>query len=111
MLIPGILTLLPTCTISVLMTNNVPDQNTIEDITSEIQFSKILQKMNPELKSPQMLIYISEFQVDFQDAKDFQSCLKIYKDEVAIAKQKILKMINQYYKHFSSFYNSQTSHK
>ena len=101
MLIPGILTLLPTCTISVLMTNNVPDQNTIEDITSEIQFSKILQKMNPELKSPQMLIYISEFQVDFQDAKDFQSCLKIYKDEVAIAKQKILKMINQYYKHLN----------
>lgn len=101
MLIPGILTLLPTCTISVLMTNNVIDQYTIEDITSEIQFSKILQKMNPELKSPKVLIYISEFQVGFQDDEDFQSCLKIYEREVTISKQNILKMINQYYKHLN----------
>ena len=57
-IIPGILTLLPTCTISVIMTSDVPDQNMLENIASEIQFSQILQTMNPELKSPFVIIYI-----------------------------------------------------
>ena len=57
-LIPGILTLLQICTVSVIMIKTVPDQNTITQIGSEIQISKLLQQINSEIKSPLVSIYI-----------------------------------------------------
>ena len=80
-LIPGILTLLQICTVSVIMINTVPDQNTITQIGSEIQISKILQQINPELKSPLVSIYISGYQVDTSELDDFDLCLHKYEEE------------------------------
>ena len=100
-IIPGILTLLPTCTISVIMTSDVPDQIMLGDIASEIQFSQILQTMNPELKSPFVIIYISGFQADFQGGTDYESCTKIYEEEVLQTKKTILETMQRDYEHLN----------
>ena len=57
-LIPGILTLLQVCTFSIIMINNVLDSNTVDQVASEIQFTKILQQINKDIKSPLVSIYI-----------------------------------------------------
>ena len=80
-LIPGILTLLQICTFSVIMTNTVPDTNTVDQIASEIQFTKILQQMNKELKSPMIAIYISGYQIDIVGKNDYDDCLQEYQYE------------------------------
>ena len=80
-LIPGILTLLQICTFSVIMINSVPNVNNISQISSEIQFSKILQQINQDLKSPLVSIYISGYQVDILELDDFEVCLEEYQSQ------------------------------
>ena len=96
-LIPGILTLLQICTVSVIMINTVPDQNTITQIGSEIQISKILQQINPELKSPLVSIYISGYQVDTSEIDDFDLCLSKYEEERDETTDKIFENMKKKY--------------
>jgi len=97
-LIPGILTLLQVCTLSVIMINTVPDVNTISQISSEIQFSKILQQINKDLQSPLVAIYISGYQVDIIKYDDFDTCLEIYESEKEQTVDLILENITEKYK-------------
>ena len=97
-LIPGILTLLQVCTLSVIMINTVPDVNTISQISSEIQFSKILQQINKDLQSPLVTIYISGYQVDIIKYDDFDTCLEIYETEKEQTVDLILENISEKYK-------------
>ena len=98
MLIPGILTLLQVCTLSVIMINTVPDVNTISQITAEIQFSKILQQINKELQSPLVTIYISGYQVDIIKYNDFDTCKELYESERDETVDLILQNIKDKYK-------------
>ena len=100
-LIPGILTLLQICTLSVIMISSVPDVNTISQISSEIQFSKILQQINPELKSPLVTIYISGYQIDIVGIDDFDACINEYQYERDQTSDLILKNINDNYPHLN----------
>ena len=79
--IPGILTLLQVATLSVIMTNQAVNENTASQISAEIQFSKILQKINRDLQSPLVAIFISGFLVDVLGINDFDSCVNEYSDE------------------------------
>jgi len=97
-LIPGILTLLQVCTLSVIMINTVPDINTLSQISSEIQFSKILQQINKDLQSPLVAIYISGYQVDIIKYDDFDTCLEIYESEKEQTVDLILENITEKYK-------------
>ena len=97
-LIPGILTLLQICTLSVIMINTVPDVNTLSQISSEIQFSKILQQINKDLQSPLVAIYISGYQVDLIKYDDFDTCLEIYESEKEQTVDLILENISEKYK-------------
>ena len=101
LLIPGILTLLQICTFSVIMINSVPNSNTIKQITSEIQFSKILQQMNKELSSPLVGIFISGYQVDTVKLDDFDLCKSEYEKERDKTLDLILKNINEEYSHLN----------
>jgi len=94
-LIPGILTLLQICTFSVIMINTVPDTNTVNQIASEIQFTKILQQINKELKSPMVSIYISGYQIDILEKDDFDACRSAYEEEREVTSDLILKTINE----------------
>ena len=98
-LIPGILTLLQICTFSVIMINSVPNVNNISQISSEIQFSKILQQINQDLKSPLVSIYISGYQVDILELDDFEVCLEEYQSQRDITVDLILKNLNDNYPH------------
>ena len=100
-LIPGILTLLQICTLSVIMISSVPDVNTISQISSEIQFSKILQQINPELKSPLVTIYISGYQIDIVGIDDFDACINEYQYERDQTSDLILKNMNDNYPHLN----------
>ena len=100
-LIPGILTLLQVCTLSVIMINTVPDVNTISQITSEIQFSKILQQINKDLQSPLVAIYISGYQVDIVKYNDFETCKEMYESERDETIELIIQNIKEKYKHLN----------
>ena len=97
-LIPGILTLLQVCTLSVIMINTVPDKNTISQISAEIQFSKILQQINNEFQPPLVAIYISGYQVDIVKYDDFETCKEIYENERDQTIDLILEYMNEKYK-------------
>ena len=60
------------------MINNIPNVNTVTRITSEIQFSKILQQINSELKSPLIAVYILGCQVAVIEIDDFEGCKAEY---------------------------------
>ena len=96
-LIPGILTLLQICNFSVIMTKTVPDLFMISQISSEIQFSKILQQINNELKSPLVSIYVSGYLIDIVEINNFEECLNMYEKEGNKSKNLILKKINEDY--------------
>ena len=98
LLIPGILTLLQVCTLSVIMINTVPDDNTISQITSEIQFSKILQQINKDLQSPLVAVYISGYQIDLVNCTNFEECKQLYEDERDETIDVIYDYINKKYK-------------
>ena len=98
-LIPGILTLLQICTLSVIMINSVPDVNTTSQISSEIQFSRLLQQLNNELKSPLVAIYISGYQIDIVEINDFDECVNEYEFEKTQTTDSIFKNINEKYPH------------
>ena len=100
-LIPGILTLLQICTLSVIMINNVPDVNTVTQITSEIQFSKILQQINSELKSPLIAVYISGYQVDVTEIDDFEGCKTEYQARRDETSDLILNHMNKNFPHLN----------
>ena len=100
-LIPGILTLLQICTLSVIMINNVPDVNTVTQITSEIQFSKILQQINSELKSPLIAVYISGYQVDVTEIDDFEGCIAEYQARRDETSDLILNHMNKNFPHLN----------
>ena len=94
-LIPGILTLLQICSFSVIMTKSVPDLFMISQISSEIQFSKFLQQINDELKSPLASIYISGYMIDTVEINNFEECLNLYEKEGNKSKDLILKKVNE----------------
>ena len=96
-LIPGILTLLQVCTFSVIMINNVADTNTVDQIASEIQFTKILQQINKDIKSPLVSIYISGYQVDIEKLDDFDDCISEYNINRDQTSDLILSKVNEKY--------------
>ena len=96
-LIPGILTLLQVCTFSVIMINNVADTNTVDQIASEIQFTKILQQINKDIKSPLVSVYISGYQVDIERLDDFEDCIREYNINRDETYDLILSKVNEKY--------------
>ena len=100
-LIPGILTLLQVCTLSVIMINTVPNLNTVSQISSEIQFSKILQQINKDLQSPLVSIYISGYQIDLINLDDFDTAVEEYQYEREKTIDLIDKNINEKYPHLN----------
>ena len=100
-LIPGILTLLQICAFSVIMINTVPDTNTVDQLLSEIQFSKILQQINKELESPLVSIYISGYQIDISGKDDLDECVQYYQEEREETADLILKKMDEKYPHLN----------
>ena len=96
-LIPGILPLLQVCTFSVIMINNVADTNTVDQIASEIQFTKILQQINKDIKSPLVSIYIYGYQVDIEKLDDFDDCISEYNNNRDQTSDLILSKVNEKY--------------
>ena len=96
-LIPGILTLLQVCTFSVIMINNVADTNTVDQIAAEIQFTKILQQINKDIKCPLVSIYISGYQVDIEKLDDFDDCVSEYNNNRDQTSDLILEKVREKY--------------
>ena len=96
-LIPGILTLLQVCTFSVIMINNIADTNAVDQIVSEIQFTKILQQINKDINSPLVSIYISGYQVETEKFDDFDDCISEFNYNKELTSNKILGHIKKYY--------------
>ena len=78
------------------MIKTVPDQNTITQIGSEIQISKLLQQINSEIKSPLVSIYISGFQIDTTEINDFDLCINKYEEERDETTEKVFENIKKY---------------
>ena len=93
-LIPGILTLLQICSFSVIMINSNPNEESISQIYSGIQFSKLLKQINKDLQSPLIGIYISRFQIDISEYDDYYIC----KDEYIKGRDDTLDLIFNYIK-------------
>ena len=96
-LIPGILTLLQVCTFSVIMISNVADINTVDQIASEIQFTKILQQINKDIKCPLVAIYISGYQVDIEKLDEFDDCIHEYNINREQTSDLIYEKVNEKY--------------
>ena len=96
-LIPGILTLLQVCTFSIIMINNVLDSNTVDQVASEIQFTKILQQINKDIKSPLVSIYISEYQIELEKIMDYNECIKEYEKNTEKTFDLFLNKVNEKY--------------
>ena len=95
--IPGILTLLQVSTLSVIMTNQAVNENTASQIAAEIQFSKILQKLNSDLQSPLVAIFISGFLVDIIGKRTLEECTNEYSEECSRVSDVIRDSIKEKY--------------
>ena len=96
--IPGILTLLQVSTLSVIMTNQSVNENTVSQLAAEIQFSKILQQINKDLQASLVAIYVSSFLVDIlKNNNDFENCVSNYSDECQIVSDVIYNYIKENY--------------
>ena len=95
--IPGILTLLQVSSLSVIMTNQAVNENTASQLAAEIQFSKILQKLNRDLQSPLVAIFISGFLVDIIGKKTLEECTNEYSEECARVSEVISDSIKEKY--------------
>ena len=107
--IPGILTLLQICTISVYMVNRNCSANDLKEICSQIQISRIIDK---KIISPKVTIYISnifsgkkednENEDDGDDNKNEEEeeediILNNYKESANVEKQRIYEAVNKKY--------------
>ena len=95
--IPGILTLLQVSSLSVIMTNQAVNENTASQLAAEIQFSKILQKLNRDLQSPLVAIFISGFLVDIIGKGSLEECINEYNDECVRVSEVINSSIKEKY--------------
>ena len=97
LLIPGILTLLQVCTLSVIMIANSPNANDIEQITSELRISKYVEQINPSLKSPLISIYVSGYQIEYSDLDDENDIMSKYEEACEKTVKDILLKLNKDY--------------
>ena len=81
LLIPGVLTLLQVCTLSVIMISNVPNAKDLEQISSEFRLGKFLQLLNPDLKSPLVSIYIANYQIEIDEDENYSDLRDKYNEE------------------------------
>ena len=95
--IPGILTLLQVSSLSVIMTNQAVNLNTVSQFAADIQFSKILQKVNKDLQAPLVAIFVSGFLVDIAGKKTLDDCLIDYSRECKKISDEIDKNIRKKY--------------
>ena len=95
--IPGILTLLQVSSLSVIMTNQAVNLNTVSQFAADIQFSKILQKVNKDLQAPLVAIFVSGFLVDIAGKKTLDDCLMDYSRECKKISDEIDKNIRKKY--------------
>ena len=72
---------------------NCSEQNTITQISAEIQISKLLQQINPEIKSPLVSIFISGFQIEIDD---FDLSINKYEEERDETTEKVFENIKKY---------------
>ena len=79
------------------MISNIADTNAVDQIVSEIQFTKILQQINKDINSPLVSIYISGFQVEIEKFDDFDDCISEYNNNRDLTSNKILGHIKKYY--------------
>ena len=79
------------------MISNIADTNTVDQIVSEIQFTKILQQINKDINSPLVSIYISGYQVETEKFDDFDDCVSEYNYNKELTSNKILGHIKKYY--------------
>ena len=103
----GILTLLQLCTISISIAHRFCSTDDIKEICSQIQISRILKKMNNNLSSPLIAIYISnifcgkknnENNNNEDDDKSYEDIKKEYEDSRKEQKKRIFKDIYENYK-------------
>ena len=97
LLIPGVLTLLQVCTLSVIMISNVPNAKDLEQISSEFRLGKFLQLLNPDLKSPLVSIYIANYQIEIDEDDDYNDLCEKYNDERDKNSKQIYQRLKQDY--------------
>ena len=97
LLIPGVLTLLQVCTLSVIMISNVPNAKDLEQISSEFRLGKFLQLLNPDLKSPLVSIYIANYQIEIDEDDNYYELSSKYQSERDKNSELIYKRLKQDY--------------
>ena len=97
LLIPGVLTLLQVCTLSVIMISNVPNAKDLEQISSEFRLGKFLQLLNPDLKSPLVSIYIANYQIEIDEDDDYDELSSKYQSERDKNSKQIFQRLKQDY--------------
>ena len=97
LLIPGVLTLLQVCTLSVIMISNVPNAKDLEQISSEFRLGKFLQLLNPDLKSPLVSIYIANYQIEIDENDNYSDLCEKYNDEREKNSKQICQRLKQDY--------------
>ena len=97
LLIPGVLTLLQVCTLSVIMISNVPNAKDLEQISSEFRLGKFLQLLNPDLKSPLVSIYIANYQIEIDEDDNYYELSSKYQSERDKNSEQIYQRIKQDY--------------
>ena len=97
LLIPGVLTLLQVCTLSVIMISNVPNAKDLEQISSEFRLGKFLQLLNPDLKSPLVSIYIANYQIEIDEDGNYTDLCDKYNEERDKNSEQIYQRLKQDY--------------
>ena len=101
--IPGILTLLQLCTISVSISSRVCNNDDIKELCSQIQISRFIKKMNNNLPSPLIIVYISNilygegegYDDNREEEQNYEKIKNLYEESRKKQKIKILKEINE----------------
>ena len=68
--IPGILTLLQLCTISVSISSRLINNEDLKELFSQIQISRYIKKINNSLPSPLIVVYITNILYGNEDEYD-----------------------------------------
>ena len=101
--IPGILTLLQLCTISVSISPRLCINDDLKELCSQIQISRFIKQMNNSLPSPLIIVYISNilygqgegYSDDNEEEQNYEKIKNLYEESRKYQKNKILHDINE----------------
>ena len=99
--IPGILTLLQLCTISVSISSRLINNEDLKELFSQIQISRYIKKINNSLPSPLIVVYITNILYGNEDEYDndeeqesYEKIKNLYENSRIKQKNKILQDLN-----------------